>query len=147
MARVSLFRNIICRTLSIAFFLYGKGTAVYEEVIKTLDVPKRLNIISYFSDSAEPYPINKLRNIALDHVQTTHFWLADMDMWPARIIQFILLNVVDLYKTLVSLPRSFLARDDTVTIVPAFEYPLPKDTECNSFTSCIMKYTFPTLFI
>lgn len=69
------------------FFLYGKGIEVYEQVIQTIDVPKRLNIIAYFSDSAEPYPINKLRNIAMDHVQTTHFWLADMDMWPARIIR------------------------------------------------------------
>ena len=53
--------------------------------MKTIDAPKRLNIISYFSDVADPYPINKLRNIALDHVQTSHFWLADMDMWPGRI--------------------------------------------------------------
>lgn len=53
---------------------------------------------------------------------------------------FIPSHIVDLYKTLVSLPRSFLARDDIVTIVPAFEYTLPKDTECNSFTSCINKY-------
>ena len=58
---------------------------MYEQVVKSLEIPKRLNIIAYFSNTAEPYPINKLRNIALDHVQTSHFWLADMDMWPARI--------------------------------------------------------------
>lgn len=69
-----------------AFFLYGKGIEIYQQVMQTIDVPKRLNIIAYFSDSAEPYPINKLRNIAIDHVQTTHFWLADMDMWPASIL-------------------------------------------------------------
>lgn len=79
------FKKLICRSLSITFFLYGEGATVYEQVIKSLDVPKRLNIIAYFSDSAEPYPINKLRNIAIDQVQTTHFWLADMDMWPACI--------------------------------------------------------------
>ena len=78
-------KKLICRSLSITFFLYGEGAAVYEQVIKSLDIPKRLNIIAYFSDSAEPYPINKLRNIAIDQVQTTHFWLADMDMWPACI--------------------------------------------------------------
>ena len=66
-----------------AFFLYGEGTHIYQQVIQQMEVPKRLNIIAYFSDSPDPYPINMLRNIALNHVSTSHFWLADMDMWPA----------------------------------------------------------------
>ena len=78
-----LFQLFILSALSIAFFLYGKGAEVYEEVIKSFVIPSRLNVIAYFSDTAEPYPINKLRNIALRNVHTTHLWLADMDMWPA----------------------------------------------------------------
>lgn len=46
---------------------------------------------------------------------------------------------MDLYQTLVSLPREFLQRDDTATIVPAFEFNLPQNTECKTFTSCINK--------
>ena len=69
--------------LSIAFFLYGHGAEIYEDYIKTLDIPNRLNVIAHFSDAPDPYPINKLRNIALRNVRTTHIWLADMDMWPA----------------------------------------------------------------
>lgn len=69
--------------LSIAFFLYGHGSVIYEDYIKTLDIPNRLNVIAHFSDAPDPYPINKLRNIALRNVRTTHIWLADMDMWPA----------------------------------------------------------------
>ena len=69
------------------FFLYGDGARVYQKVIQGLDIPGRVNIIAHFSNDPEPYPINMLRNIALDHVKTSHFWLADMDMWPACIIQ------------------------------------------------------------
>ena len=113
--------------ISMAFFLYGEGAHIYQQAIQQMDIPKRMNVIAYFGDSANPYPINMLRNIAMDHVTTSHFWLADMDMWPAY----------DLYNTLVSLPHSFLSRDDAVTIVPAFEYNLPKGTVCDSFTGCI----------
>ena len=73
------------RPLCIAFFLYGEGAKIYQQVIRDIAVPKRLTIIAHFADSPEPYPINGLRNIALSHVTTSHLWLADMDMWPACI--------------------------------------------------------------
>lgn len=113
---------------------------MYQSVIRDMVVPSRLNIIAHFSESAEPYPINMLRNIAIDGVQTSHFWLADMDMWPAGFVFRCFSRVVDLYETLISLPREFLQRDDTATIVPSFEYVLPKDVECTTFTGCINKY-------
>ena len=47
---------------------------------------------------------------------------------------------MDLYHTLVSLPAVYLSREDTVTIVPAFEFTLPKDAICDTFTGCILKY-------
>ena len=104
-------------------------------MLKSLDIPKRLNIIAYFSDSAEPYPINKLRNIAIDQVQTTHFWLADMDMWPSRILLIIhSLNIGGLREALLSLPSSELERSDLAVIVPAFE--ITRGRECGSFESC-----------
>ena len=125
--------------ISMAFFLYGEGAHIYQQDIQQMDIPKRMNVIAYFGDSANPYPINMLRNIAMDHVTTSHFWLADMDMWPACDYEPFLLHIDDLYNTLVSLPHSFLSRDDAVTIVPAFEYNLPKGTVCDSFTGCINK--------
>ena len=54
---------------------------------------------------------------------------------------------MDLYQTLVSLPREFLQRDDTATIVPAFEFNLPKNTECKTFTGCINKFRPSPAFI
>ena len=35
------------------------------------------------NDNSEPiYPINRLRNIAINNIETTHFLVIDMDMWP-----------------------------------------------------------------
>uniref|UniRef100_A0A7S3K145 Glycosyltransferase-like protein LARGE2 n=1 Tax=Aureoumbra lagunensis TaxID=44058 RepID=A0A7S3K145_9STRA len=34
-----------------------------------------------FSDATK-YPVNRLRNLALKHVQTSHFLLHDIDLWP-----------------------------------------------------------------
>ena len=30
------------------------------------------------------YPLNRLRNIAIENIVTSHFVVFDMDMWPAR---------------------------------------------------------------
>ena len=36
------------------------------------------------SKDLRDYPVNKLRNIAIVNIVTTHFLVLDMDMWPAR---------------------------------------------------------------
>ena len=33
------------------------------------------------------YPINRLRNIAIRNVVSSHFVVFDMDMWPARCVE------------------------------------------------------------
>ena len=52
------------------------------------DLPKRFTVITYISQQETPYPINKLRNIAISFVHTSHFWVADMDMWPSSTHSF-----------------------------------------------------------
>lgn len=53
-----------------------------------MKLPDRVRIILYISrrsrDPKGVYPVNKLRNIAIVNVVTTHFLVMDMDMWPAR---------------------------------------------------------------
>ena len=44
----------------------------------------RLHVTEYHAKSSAQYPINTLRNVAIQGVQTSHFWLTDMDMWPSR---------------------------------------------------------------
>ena len=70
--------------MAITFFLTEETSTIFYGVLDTLSLPSRIQIIPYLVQNDTTYPINKLRNIAIDHVNTTHFWLADMDMWPAR---------------------------------------------------------------
>ena len=39
----------------------------------------------FFETSDTYYPINKLRNIAIKSIKTTHFYVCDMDFWPSCI--------------------------------------------------------------
>jgi hypothetical protein len=57
------------------------------------------------------YPVNKLRNIAIQLVQTTHFLMADIDFWPSQ----------GLYKEILA-QRSWHLKNPTFgMIVPAFQ--------------------------
>ena len=77
--------------------------AEVEQFIRESDFPNRLRLALYIThypgkkecvyrraasnlkcveDSI--YPLNRLRNIAISNIQTTHFIVFDMDMWPAR---------------------------------------------------------------
>ena len=37
------------------------------------------------SEKVDDYPINSLRNLAIERVQTSHVYVADLDAWPSRI--------------------------------------------------------------
>lgn len=57
-------------------------------MVKSLNLPDRVRTILYIvsarSSEASDFPVNKLRNIAIVNIVTTHFLVLDMDMWPAR---------------------------------------------------------------
>ena len=66
-----------------AFFLPIYSKQIFDDYLQMYDLPKRFTVITYISQQETPYPINKLRNIAISFVHTSHFWVADMDMWPS----------------------------------------------------------------
>lgn len=43
----------------------------------------------------EAYPINKLRNLAISRVTTTHMLLVDIDLWPSAELYAVLLNALN----------------------------------------------------
>lgn len=74
-----------------------------EKFIRESDFPNRLRLALYITHypgkkecvyrktasdlkcvEAEIYPLNRLRNIAIQNSLTSHFVVFDMDMWPAR---------------------------------------------------------------
>ena len=48
--------------------------------ISTTHFPKRVTIISYSLRSGNYFPINKLRNLGIRHIRTTHFIVLDVDL-------------------------------------------------------------------
>ena len=82
---------MISSLFSVALFLADREQNKYNQAVSSSPLNNRIHITVVHSADKKIYPINKLRNIAIDHVTTTHLWLADMDMWPARIISLSLL--------------------------------------------------------
>lgn len=74
---------MMSRPLVSAFFIPIYSKQVFENYLNSYDLPKRFTVITYISQQETPYPINKLRNIAISFVHTSHFWVADMDLWPS----------------------------------------------------------------
>ena len=46
--------------------------------------PRRLKIVLYKYSESEPFPVNKLRNLAINNIETTHFFYNDIDFLPSR---------------------------------------------------------------
>lgn len=82
------------------------------------------------NDNSEPiYPINRLRNIAINSIETTHFLVVDMDMWP----------VETTYRDLINLPAPILRNEHLALILPAFSLKSSALQECTSFQDCVEK--------
>lgn len=81
-------------------------------------------------DYSEPiYPINRLRNLAIQNIDTTHFLVLDMDMWP----------VETAYRDILSLPKFILQNERLAMIIPAFSLKEKALTDCDSFQTCVEK--------
>ena len=101
------------------------------EYIRNTYLPSRLTIIMYLmgpkNPSAKQFPVNLLRNLAIRNVETSHYLIMDMDLWPTR----------NAYHELIHLPSSILQANKAAVILPAFFYNkrlvLPK---CSSFKHC-----------
>lgn len=88
--------------------------------------------------NATYYPINKLRNIAIRNVRTSHFFLSDMDFWPSSMWSFPYFTSIDnLYESFHALP-THLKQDDWLSIiVPAYQYLFDKKDEME-FKECVL---------
>ena len=88
----------------------------------------RLKVLRYVTESSEN-PFNRLRNIAIRHTTTSHYWVMDMDMWPSQ----------DAYKTLMSLDDQYLRDDYLAVIVPCFAYKRT-NSSCRGFERCVNQW-------
>ena len=98
----------------------------------------------FFETNNTYYPINKLRNIAIKNINTTHFFVCDMDFWPSCIKYLCFPIIVGLYNQILELHHYILNDDWLAIIVPGFQYKrnLPL---CHSFQECVEMYKQHTL--
>ena len=144
--------------LSIAIMTNVTDTEEIETFIQSSNFPDRLRLALYITGlpgktdcvyrrtsrglrcvRATIYPLNRLRNIAIQNSLTSHFVVFDMDMWPASFFFRSLSLPEHTYKTLRSLSPSYLANPFAVTIIPAFSLPpaLLESAKCRSFRGCV----------
>lgn len=112
--------------MSIALYLPNSEWETYMDTVKQMGLENRIKITLHLQTQEDFYPINKLRNIAIKNVQTSHFFMTDMDMWPSY----------NLYTILNELPSYILEDDLFAGIIPAFEVTKPS---CDSISDCVAK--------
>lgn len=123
------------------------------------EFPSRM-IFNLYVDEGEDYPINVLRNmglslnlnlnVAIKAVPTTHFFLADMDVWPSRTFPSFFSYVATVYSNVVEilnptkeetyangdssvLVGEVMTRKTSALIIPVYEY----TKACGSFKTCV----------
>ena len=75
--------SVMCREFSIAMFITRTNEKDYRQAMRSTAYPDRLHLTEFIAEDNKNYPINMLRNLVIEAVKTSHFWLADMDMWPS----------------------------------------------------------------
>ena len=155
------FRQFTCvnsRPISIALFVHKSELNQTEQYIQEAHFPVRVRLILYIVDvTSKPdcvivrnstyggcfprtvYPINRLRNLAIADVTTSHFVLFDMDVWPSCHSTVPSSHVADTYSILLRLPKCYYTNPYNVMIIPAFSLsPAVQQThKCKSFSECV----------
>lgn len=113
--------------ISMTVYLKSKEeVSILDSLINNHFFPKSVHISRYITPTPLEYPYNRLRNIALRSITTSHFWVMDMDMWPSD----------NLYSTLLHLDSRFLNDEYLAIIVPSFEYESDM-SNCSDFEKCV----------
>lgn len=79
-----------CSPLSIVIHIQQQHEPYVIRFLNSHHFPKRLTLLLYLVDSEHEYytvfPINKLRNLAIRNIRTTHFLVLDMDLRVSRML-------------------------------------------------------------
>ena len=57
------------------------------EYLNSHYLPDRLTILLYLMPKKGTFPVNLLRNLAIRNIETSHFQVLDMDLWPSCLFQ------------------------------------------------------------
>ena len=94
MARVYVLLLIHSSPFVIVVYILPYKVRETKNFIYLMNLPPRVQIILYITqkgiDRDNVFPVNKLRNIGIVNIETSHFIVLDMDMWPARTLSLCL---------------------------------------------------------
>ena len=93
-------------------------------------LPPRVTLLLYLIGPNSPekgqFPVNKLRNLGIRNIVTTHFQILDMDLWPTY----------NTYQTMMKLPEPLRTGRNAV-IFPVFFFDRNSVlTRCDSLEKC-----------
>jgi len=95
--------------------LFLRSNVTVEQAIGGRRFMPHVNLIPLQQDPTmddSVYPINKLRNLAIRAVRTTHYIVLDVDLWPSK----------DTLSAVLAAPAHLLGQKDAALVVPAFQY-------------------------
>lgn len=75
---------VITSPMSIIYYITPEEVKEFQRLKKTSNIRPNMNINYVIQNDPNIYPLNTLRNMAIAQVQTSHFYLSDMDVWPSR---------------------------------------------------------------
>ena len=75
--------------MSIMFYLQADEVDEFETKRREASLREDIQLGYILCTNTSIYPINKLRNLAIQHVNTSHIYVSDMDNWPGGIFLII----------------------------------------------------------
>ena len=125
---------LIAREITVGLCIFQYDIENAEDIIRGFALPSRVQLCQHIQRSSS-FPINALRNLAIQNTHTTHLFVADVDIIPSRPSRMSLSSLANLRETFLSLPSPFLHNYCFAAIVPLFEtyfYSQP----CDSWATC-----------
>lgn len=148
---------LIYRPISLALFVQMNETVIVDEWLKNLHhsdlrlvlyiIPENetnciyrsiMNNTHCIPMSTSIYPINTLRNLAIQNIHTSHFLNLDMDMWPSCCSYLWVFHVDGLYGELKRLDKQQVMEDKIAFVLPAFQFTPEVRKICLEVNDCLL---------
>lgn len=121
--------------MGLCVFSHEKEDAGF--IIRDLSFPSRVHVFQYHQKGGA-FPINALRNFAISKAESSHIFIADVDIIPASSFYCYTSYIANLREIFLSLPTSILRDSKHALIVPLFDTP-HKSLVCDKWFDCIHK--------
>ena len=119
------------RPLCIAVYYHADEKDALSQFVHVCKRNQRTQCIPFLLESSV-VPINKLKNIAIRAVVTTHFIFAENNLAPTSVISFHYLSLANLYSDILHTP-GYLWRDPYFAgVVPVYEWSNDRYDEAKS---------------